>query len=136
MRGIVRAGVCLAAALSARSVLAREAGRVPLREERRERLTRAERATGYIPIVEVTAKPLRNVLDYIARYSGGYNIIPRTPEIGDKKITITLTNVYWRDTLDTIAELNGLRVDETRRVARILIVDEPPRVVLNTLRTK
>ncbi len=86
----------------------------------------AARGTGIIS-VDVTQRPLKDVLHYLSRVSG-YNVISKQDEVGDILVTLKLDNVYWRDALDVIAEKYKLTVDTSKQRSRVLMVDSPPRV--------
>jgi len=74
--------------------------------------------------VDVTDKPLADLVDRIAESSGTNIVLDRGLE--EETVTITLIDAPWRKALDLVAEKAGCIVEDAG--SGILVVRKPPRV--------
>jgi len=85
------------------------------------------RAAGSLISLEVSERPLRQVLDYLSNVSGK-NIRARKQKDERLLVTFKLDNVTWRAILDFIAKKYGMIVDESMTQQNIIFLDTPEKV--------
>jgi len=83
-----------------------------------------------IQVIEVTERPLKQVLDYLSQISGK-NIRCRKPKDERLLVSFKLERVTYRTVLDFIAKKYGMVVDDSMEKQNIILLDTPEKVSMN-----